>query len=154
MADYIITGFSLMILVFYLIILFLLFEIKMRIEGGFGRSFIYMIIAVIILIALRIESILEKFEYFSIVYLHESLAVLFSLLFLLSIYNFYRNVCEVTDRKIKNHKKKKQIEKIISQKSQTSKKSIQIKKPQKIQKSFFDFKRKNVNSGGYLDLTK
>lgn len=140
--DYIIVGLSLISLIFYLAILFLLFEIKIRLEGNPAKTFIYMIIAIIILIALRIMDLLSKSGIFVVPYLHESLVVLFALFFLLGVITFYKSVCEITDRNIKSS---------VSKKSQ-EKKLKTLKKETFPKKNLTGFRKKRVDSGGYLDL--
>ena len=100
--DHIIVGLSLISFIFYLIILFLLFEIKIRTEGSIAKTFFYLIIAIIIAIFLRIIDLLGKFGIFIVPYLTESLVVLFALFFLIAIRIFYKTICEITDRNIKS----------------------------------------------------
>jgi len=103
MADGIIIALSFGIFVVYLIVFFLLLEIKSRINKGLSKAFNYMIIAIVLLIIIRIMNILSKFEIFIFDYLQEALVLVFSLFFLMFFIKFYRELCCVTDKKsIKN----------------------------------------------------
>lgn len=157
--HYIILVLSVISLISYLVILFLLFEIKMRIEGKTAWTLIFMMVAVILAIITRIINLLGEAGYFIIPYLHESLVVLFSLFLLFAVINFYKAVSEVTDRKIKSsvlggdlRKKDKKIN--LQQNFRKSKTIEKETFPKKSKQNFISLRKKTVYSGEYLDLTK
>ena len=99
MANGIIIALSFVIFAVYLIVFFLLLEIRSRINKGLSKAFNYMIIAIVLLIIIRIINILSKFEIFIFDYLQETLVLVFSLFFLMFFIKFYRELCCVTDKK-------------------------------------------------------
>ena|SRR3989344_3470461 len=99
MANGITIVLSFVIFAVYLIVFFLLLEIRSRINKGLSKAFNYMIIAIAILIIIRIINILSKFEIFIMDYLQEALVLVFSLFFLMFFIKFYRELCCVTDKK-------------------------------------------------------
>ncbi|MFH1325631.1 MAG: hypothetical protein ABIH49_02570 [archaeon] len=89
---------SFFIFLMQLAILFILFEIKKRIDGKLKRTFIYPILVVIMLILLRIQGILRNADILTIPYSQEVLSFLLSLFLLLAVWSFYRSVREITDK--------------------------------------------------------
>ncbi len=101
MIPYIIIGLSLLTLIFYIIVLFFLFEIKKRLKNGINISIGYLTISILFLIIIRINDVLGKAEIFTfnIPYLHESLVVLFSFFLLIAIITLYKNLIGFQNRK-------------------------------------------------------
>lgn len=99
MAEKIILGLSIIIFVIYLIIFFILLEIKSRIKNDLLESFKYMAGAIITLIVLRITNLLSTLGIVKIRYSLEVLAFLLSLFLLMFFIKFYKSLCGVTDEK-------------------------------------------------------
>lgn len=97
--DFISIGIGIVVLIIYLAILFLLFEIKARMLGGIRMSFVYFIIAVLLLIARRIQQIFYQSDLFSVPYLYDLLSILFAILLFLAVYTFYKFVVGSTKKK-------------------------------------------------------
>ena len=104
MAYYTIIVLSLVTLIIYAIILFLLIGARKRLKDGMQFPIGYVVAAICVLIIIRSKDVLEKSEIFtiSIPYVHESLVLLFSLLLLIGIASLHRRITNFT-----NHKKKK-----------------------------------------------
>lgn len=111
MIDLIATSFSLIVLISYIIVLFLLFEVKIKCTGKISVAFTYFITTIIFLIVIRILNLLSKSDIFSVPYLHEILVVIMSSFLLMTALSFYSVLKSVTDRKRKPLNKK-YIEKI------------------------------------------
>jgi hypothetical protein len=93
MVDYIIIGASIFIFAVYLITFIILISIKRRIDIRLGTSVIYMMIALLLLIARRLQQIfLESSILYPITYSSEIITVGFAIFFFLSIFSFYRNI--------------------------------------------------------------
>ena len=111
MLDWIATSLSLIVFIFYIIILFSLFEVKARCIGRISVAFTYFITAIFFAIIIRILNLLSKSDIFSVPYLSEILVVIFSFFLLLTALSFYSVLKSVTDRKRKPQEKK-YVEKI------------------------------------------
>jgi len=98
------VSLSILAIIFYLIVLFLLFEIKRRLKDSINVSLTYLIISIFFLILIRTDDVLTESNIFTfnILYLHEILIVIFSLFLLISIIHLYLSLTLITD-----HKKKK-----------------------------------------------
>ena len=101
MLDWIATIMSFVALVFYIIVICILIEIKSRVDGKISKSFSYLMAAMVTLVVIRAYNLLTVSSVLKIPYLQESLVVLFSLLVLISAVIFYRSVKRLTDRKRK-----------------------------------------------------
>ena len=107
MLDWIATSLSLVVFVFYIIILFSLFEIKRRVTGKISIAFTYFITAIFFSIVIRILNLLSKSNIFSVPYLHEILVVIMSFFLLMTTLSFYSILKSVTDRNKKRKIKTK-----------------------------------------------
>jgi len=145
-----------LIIIFYIITLFFLFEIKVRVYGKISMSFFYFIIAIIILILLRVLDVLDRLGLVSSLKYNEFFVLIFSLFLLLAFIEFYRDLRKITDGvhnpdesaggKDKSPEKKKNFQKPNEQNK------ISKSKEKKIEKKARKFEGSLV--GGYLDLTK
>lgn len=106
MLDWITTSLSLVVFVFYIIILFSLFEVKRRCTGKISVAFTYFITAIFFAIVVRILNLLSKSDIFSVPYLSEILVVILSFFLLMTALSFYSTLKSVTDR---NKKRKIKI---------------------------------------------
>ena len=97
--DYILVGINVTILVFYLITLFLLLEIKARVSGKTGYAFFLLMIGVFVLILRRLERIFFISDLITIPYFKEVSSLIFSVLIFYSSYLFYKSIIEITDGK-------------------------------------------------------
>ena len=92
-------AFSLVILFLYLIILFLLFRIKIKLTEQFSGGIICFRIAVAILVILRIQSILLKADLIEVPYLQEILALALAITLLCAFYKFHKVISSVSKTK-------------------------------------------------------
>jgi len=144
--DYISIILNLITLVFYIVILLFLIEIKKRMNDNFALTFIYLLLAVIILIISKIFIILEETNLLIVNNLSEILTVLFSISFFLGVYYFYKNLTKITDSQ-KNGKKSKINDSLRNIKAKNRKLSSVTKR--EIAENI-----KIRNAGRYIDLTK
>ncbi len=130
MLDWIATSLSLVVFVFYIIILFSLFEVKRRCTGKISVAFTYFITAIFLAIVIRILNLLSKSNIFSISYLSEILVVIMSFFLLMTALNFYSALKSVTDRHRKRKPQEKKYGRRIKYKTQRYK-SLKYKSPDK-----------------------
>ena len=91
--DFIIVGLSLLVFIFYLVILFFLIEITKRVNKKIRITFIYLILAILFLIIRRLQQIfLESQILHFIPYLSEITTLMFAVFLFLAIFNFYREI--------------------------------------------------------------
>lgn len=131
--NLILIGLSLSAIIIYIICIFILFEIKKRVEGQISSAFTFAVMAVITLSIIRILDLFVKIQLINkIKFLHESLIILFSFFFLIAIIIFYKSVSSVTDQPTRKRKTR-----------------IPNKKKEKKKRSFFRFffwrKKKDKN---------
>ena len=107
MIDWIIISLSLVVFIFYIITLFSLFEVKIRVTGKISVAFTYFITAIFFAIVIRILNLLSKSYIFSVPYLHEIMVVIMSFFLLMTALSFYSVLKSVTDRDRKRRIKTK-----------------------------------------------
>ena len=83
--DYVIVGLSISVLLFYFITLFLLLEIRARVDGKIGKAFLFLIVGVFFLILRSLEYIFFVSDLITIPYFRDYMSLFFSVLFLSSI---------------------------------------------------------------------
>ncbi|MBI4116754.1 hypothetical protein HY449_03345 [Candidatus Pacearchaeota archaeon] len=105
--DLIIIGLSIATLLILLAVLFFLLEIKLRIGGELRATFVYLILAILILISRRIYYIFYQSDLAKWPYVSDVLSLIFAILLLLAAYDFYRILAGITDAKVKNSSDKK-----------------------------------------------
>ncbi len=111
--DYISVGISLVILIFYLMVILLLFEIKKRMIKEFETSFVYMVAAVIFLAIRRVQQVFVTSQIIeSIPYLADIITFIFATLILLSFFSFYKVIKNIKAPETKKQKKSAMKEKI------------------------------------------
>src|SRR3990167_4098692 len=101
--DYIVVGLSISVLLSYFITLFLLLEIRTRVDGKIGKAFLFLIVGVFFLILRNLEYIFFVSDLITIPYFRDYMSLFFSILFLSAAYIFYKSVAEVTDGERKNY---------------------------------------------------
>ena len=101
--DYIVVGLSISVLLSYFITLFLLLEIRTRVDGKIGKAFLFLIVGVFFLILRNLEYIFFVSDLITIPYFRDYMSLFFSVLFLSAAYIFYKSVAEVTDGGRKNY---------------------------------------------------
>ncbi len=112
MLDYYITiGVNLLTFVLYIIILFILFETKTRINEKITPTMTYLILSVFCMMIVRILDILITAEIISISYLKEFFIIFFSVFLLLAAIDFYRFLSLYTNGDYKKEGKEKKIKK-------------------------------------------
>lgn len=143
--DYVDIWLGVLILIAYLAAIFLLFEIKSRVSGKLGTAFMFLIVGVILLIIRRIIFLFTESAIISVPHLTTALSLVFSIIFLFSIYIFYSALKTITDKPNgkKTEKTGKSSQRKIGRASSTP----------------FGTARKNpfprkISSEQYLDLTK
>ena len=99
MIDYIAIGISFPILILYIIVFFLLIQIKRRVDGVVGDAIIYGIFAIMTLILLRTQTILSRADILTIPYSQEVLASILSIFIFMMVWTMYRGITEITDKK-------------------------------------------------------
>lgn len=110
MLDYYITiGVNLLTFVLYIIILFILFETKTRINEKITPTMTYLILSVFCMMIVRILDILITAEIISISYLKEFFIIFFSVFLLLAAIDFYRFLSLYTNGDYKKEGKEKRL---------------------------------------------
>src|SRR3989344_6454147 len=138
MIDYITVGISLIVFVFYLMIIFMSIEIKKRLNKAAGVAFTYLTAAILVLFIRRIQQIFIEAEILPLIpYFTDFVTLIFSVLFFLAIFHFHKSI-----KMISKKSDEKKVKKINAQ-------ANTLQKQPKIQKGI-----KSKNSSGYLDLTK
>lgn len=138
--DYITIGISLIIFVFYLMIIFMSVEIRKRLNKEAGVAFIYIIIAILVLVIRRVQQIFLEAEILrGVPYFTDFVTLIFAILFFLAIFHFHKSIKAVGKKDSKKKNKRIGVQKNTLQKKQPT-----LQKTSKPEKS----------SGGYLDLTK
>lgn len=133
------------IFVIYLIIIFLLFEIKIRLEGEFSKSFTFLILAMITRALIRIIDLLNQMDLITNMgLLNDSLVILFAIFILLFAIKMYVVLHRITDKyKVSKEKGEPEEKKQIGrpQRAKTSERIIE--RP----------KRKIIGTEEYIDMT-
>ena len=156
---------SVLIISFYLIAFFFLFEVEARTKGRLRVVVVYLLFAAITLLLLRTQSVLARADILIIPYSQEILALVLSVILFLASYNLYRCISEITDfadgdggkKAEKRQKPQQNSKKAVNTKKQSIKKSTRKNEPEKIKLASNTILRKKKNvidSEGYLDLTK
>lgn len=95
--DFIVIGISITVLLFYLMTLFFLLEIRARISGKSGLAFLLLMFGVLALILRRLEYIFFVSDLITIPYFRDVMSLVFSVLVFFSAYLFYKSITSVTD---------------------------------------------------------
>ena len=91
--DYIVVGFSSVILIFYFITIFMLMDIRRRLSENMRISFTLIILSLFVLTIRRLQQVfLESTILSPIPYSSDIITLIFILLFFLGVLTFYRNV--------------------------------------------------------------
>ena len=91
--DYMTIGLSLLVFLFYLIMIFLLIEIIKRVNRNIRPTFIYLILAILFLTTRRLQQIfIESQILHPIPYSSEIITLVFVIFLFLGILHFYRAV--------------------------------------------------------------
>ncbi|MFH1311374.1 MAG: hypothetical protein ABIH65_03130 [Nanoarchaeota archaeon] len=94
--DYVTIGISLVIFSFYLMAIFLSINIKRKLTKEVGITFVYIIIALVLLIIIRLQQIFIETEIMkAIPYFIEFSTLIFSVIFFIAIFIFYKNLKKV-----------------------------------------------------------
>lgn len=149
--NLIIMGLSIVTLLALLAVLFFLFEIKLRVGGELRATFVYLILAILILIARRIYYIFYQSDLVRWPYVSDTLSLIFAVLLLLAAYNFYKVVAGITDGKIKNHSDSSGKRKVGRVKNARPVPARNLGNPKIAGQRNFGAPRINE---GYIDLTK
>lgn len=144
--DLIIIGLSITTLLALLAALFFMFEIKLRVGGELKGAFVYLILAILILIARRVYYIFYQSDLAQWPYVSDVLSLIFAILLLLAAYDFYNILAGISDGKSKNDSNKKKRKKPPVK--NTEKTFFPLQQTSKIKNL------KNRLSDGYIDLTK
>ena len=92
-------AFSLVILFLYLVILFLLLNLRIKLTEQFSGTIICFRVSVIILIILRIQTVLVKADLIKVPYLQEILALALAIILLCAFYKFHKVISSVSKTK-------------------------------------------------------
>jgi len=101
--DYVTIGISLIIFVFYLITFFFLIEIKKRLTKEAGIAFVYLILALAILVIRRLQQIFIVTDIVtSIPYFADFVTLIFAIVFFLAIFLFHKSINSLLDEPEEN----------------------------------------------------
>ena len=140
---------GLSIFVVYLITIFLLFEIKIRLEGDLSKAFTFLILAMITRGVIRMIDILDVMDLIKdLGILNDILVILFAAFILLFAIRLYRALSWLTDKN-KGPKEKEEPEEEPEEKKQTE----QPKRAKTPEKIIERPKRKIIGTEEYIDMT-
>jgi hypothetical protein len=91
---------------FYLLIIFIFIKLRRKIAGRLKKSINLLILAIFFAIIIRTLEILDNgYILYGVPYLQGSLMILLSIIVFISIFNLYKGINEIIEKKKKKRKK-------------------------------------------------